>query len=93
MSTLPPFGPIEGQKWFFQFSSHQSLRLTGLHLSISAKSSAFEISHSCRTASADRFIHAYKIIWFGKNIFKMTAGISDILSDICQELENLSLKK
>jgi hypothetical protein len=22
IATLPPFGPIEGQKWFFQISSH-----------------------------------------------------------------------
>jgi hypothetical protein len=44
---------------------------------------------------ADRSIRAYKIIWFGKNIFifKMATSTPDILPDICQEQENLSLKK
>ncbi len=54
IATLPTFGPQEGQKWFFQIS--RSLRKTGLHESLSAKSSfylpAFEISRSCRTASS-----------------------------------------
>ncbi len=54
--TLPPFGPIEGQKWFFQISSQWESQRTGLHLSLSAKSSfylpAFDISCSCRTTSA-----------------------------------------
>jgi hypothetical protein len=32
IATLPPFGPIEGHKWFFKISSQcESLRRTGLH--------------------------------------------------------------
>jgi hypothetical protein len=55
--TFPQFSLIEGHKWFFQISSQwesQKNRLT--FTSLKAKSSfylrAFEISHSCRTASA-----------------------------------------
>jgi hypothetical protein len=75
----PPFGPIEGQKWFFQFSSQsesQNNRFAFIYFSKSGfYLPAFEISHSCRTASADRSNHAYIIIWFGKHVFKMTSGI------------------
>ncbi len=47
---------IEGHKWCFpDFPANESLRRTGLHWSLSAKSSfylpVFEISRSCRTAS------------------------------------------
>ncbi len=56
IATLPSFGPIEGKKWFDQISS-QSLRRTGLHSSVSEKSSfyllAFESFRSCRTASGE----------------------------------------
>jgi hypothetical protein len=49
------FGPIERNKWFNQISSQESPRKTGLHSSLSAKSSryppAFVISCSCCTAS------------------------------------------
>jgi hypothetical protein len=72
LATLPPFGPIEGQKkWFDQISSQweSQKNRTGLQWSISAKSSfffpAFEISRSCRTASwvqhnvvADQWLHS-----------------------------------
>jgi hypothetical protein len=55
IATLPPFGPIEGHKWFFQISSQWSLTRTGLQLSLSAKYSfylpEFDISRSYRTAS------------------------------------------
>jgi hypothetical protein len=47
IATLPPFGPIEGHKWLSRFLAHESLRRTGLHFYLSAKSSfylpAFEI--------------------------------------------------
>jgi hypothetical protein len=47
-------------KWFDQIPAHESPRRTGLHWSISAKSSfylpAFEISRSCRTASVEALI-------------------------------------
>ncbi len=56
--SVPPFGPIEGQKWFFQISSQWESQKNQLHLLISAKSSfylpAFEIFRSCRTASGRR---------------------------------------
>ncbi len=57
IATLSPFGPIEGQKWFPRFPANESLRRTGLHLSLSAKSSfyhpAFKISRSWCTASLE----------------------------------------
>jgi hypothetical protein len=59
IATFPPFGLIEGHKWFSRFPANESFRRTGLHLSLSAKSSfylsAFEISHSWRTASVIQF--------------------------------------
>jgi hypothetical protein len=52
IATLPPFGPLVV---FPKFPANESLRRTGLHLSLPEKSSfyfpAFEISCSCRTAS------------------------------------------
>jgi hypothetical protein len=38
IAMLPPFGPIEGHKWLSRFPANESLRRTGLHLSLSAKS-------------------------------------------------------
>jgi hypothetical protein len=59
VAMLPPFGPIEGHKWFSRFPANESLRRTGLDRSISAKSSfyppAFEICRSCLTASVRFF--------------------------------------
>ncbi len=56
-SHAPSIRPIEEPKWFFRFPANESLRKTGLHWSISAKSSfylpAFEISRSCHTASGN----------------------------------------
>jgi hypothetical protein len=50
IATLPPFGPIEGQKLFDQISANESPRRTGLHLSLLAKAGLnlppFEISCS-----------------------------------------------
>ncbi len=55
IAMLPPFSPKEGDIGFSRFQANESLRRTGLHLSLSAKSSfylsACEISRSCRTAS------------------------------------------
>ncbi len=68
------FGPIEGQKWFFQISSQESLRRTGLHWTLSAISNfyslAFEISRSCRsgTASGRQFkddVNGYCLLLLG----------------------------
>jgi hypothetical protein len=54
-SHAPSIRPIEGHKWLTRFPANESPRRTGLHCSLSAKSSfylpAFEISRSCRTAS------------------------------------------
>jgi hypothetical protein len=54
IATIPPFGPIEKISGLTRFSANESPRRTGLHSSLSAKSSfylpAFEISRSCRTA-------------------------------------------
>ncbi len=36
IATLPPFGPIEGHRWFFRFPANESLRKTCLHLSLTA---------------------------------------------------------
>jgi hypothetical protein len=55
IAMLPPFSPIEGCKWFFQFPANESLRRTGLHLLFLGKIQflppCFEIFHSCCTAS------------------------------------------
>jgi hypothetical protein len=57
ITTPPPFDPIEGHKFFSRFPANKSLKRTGLHSSLSAKSRfylpAFEISRSCRTASSN----------------------------------------
>jgi hypothetical protein len=62
ITTLPPFGPIEGHQWLSRFLAQESLRRTGLHLSLSAKAGfylpAFEIPRSCRTASEARSLHS-----------------------------------
>jgi hypothetical protein len=39
IAMLPPFNPMEGYKWFSQIPANESLRKTGLHLFLSAKSS------------------------------------------------------
>ncbi len=55
--SLPPFGSIGSRdtSGFSGFQADESLRRTGLHLSLSAKSSfylpAVDIPRSCRTAS------------------------------------------
>jgi hypothetical protein len=61
IAAIPQFGPIEGHRHvsgFSRFPANESLRRTGLHLSLSAKSSfytpAFEIFRSCPTASGYR---------------------------------------
>ncbi len=37
IATLPPSDPMEGHKCFFRLPANESLRRTGLHLSLSAK--------------------------------------------------------
>ena len=55
VATLPPFGPKRDKSGLTRYPANESPRRTGLHWSISAKTSfylpAFEISRSCRTAS------------------------------------------
>jgi hypothetical protein len=55
IATLPPFGPIEGHKWFFQLSSQWESRKSRFAFISFGKIQfylpAFEISRSCRTAS------------------------------------------
>jgi hypothetical protein len=55
IATLPPFGPIEGHKWFFQISSQWESRKSRFAFISFGKIQfylpAFEISRSCRTAS------------------------------------------
>ncbi len=64
ITTLPPFGPIEGPKFFLPDFKNESLRRTGLNLNLSEKSSfylpAFEISRSFRnTASELEWFNSY----------------------------------
>jgi hypothetical protein len=60
IATLAPCirSPIEGHKFFSRFPANESLRRTGLHLSLSKKSSfylpAFEISRPCRLCLPSR---------------------------------------
>jgi hypothetical protein len=55
VATLPPFGPIEGQKWFDRISSQWESQKNRFALIYFGKIRfylpAFEISRSCRTAS------------------------------------------
>ncbi len=55
IATFPPFGPIEGHKWFFQTSSQWESQKNRFAFVFSAKSvfnlPVFQISCSCRTAS------------------------------------------
>ncbi len=57
IATLPPFGPIEGQKWFDKISNQWESQKNRFAFSSFGKKNCFylpvfEISRSCRTASA-----------------------------------------